>query len=79
MNVNQTIKQAREQIDVEIKKLNAIRSALGKFGLFGQKARIRKTTKPVRRKLSKNGRAKIIAAQKKRWAKVKKNKKGVAR
>jgi hypothetical protein len=54
-------------IDAEIRKLEAARSLLAGIGKRGTTA---KPTTRKKRKLSKAARAKIAAAQRKRWAAV---------
>jgi hypothetical protein len=66
MDTNEII----EAIDAEIQRLQAAKALLG--GGPTSKPAAKPSPKPGRRKLSGAARARIVAAQKARWAKVKK-------
>ena len=61
--------QIIEAIDTEIQRLQAARALLG--SPTSKPAAKPLTKKPGKRKISADGRARIVAAQKARWAKVK--------
>jgi hypothetical protein len=66
MDTNEII----EAIDAEIQRLQAAKALLG--GGPTSKPAAKPSPKPGGRKMSAAGRARIVAAQKARWAKVKK-------
>ncbi len=81
MNLNEIV----AQIDAEISKLTQAKQALlgvatksGPGRPRAEVAAVASSPKPKRRKMSAAGRARIAAAQKARWAKVKKVAKPVA-
>jgi hypothetical protein len=67
MDTNEII----EAIDVEIRRLQAARALL-LVGSPTSKPTAKPSPKPSKRKLSATGRARIVAAQKARWAMTKK-------
>jgi len=62
MNVNGLVKQLKKERDRVAKQLAGIEAALSAFG------KVYRGAKPTRRRLSAKARAKIAAAQRKRWA-----------
>lgn len=68
-NIVKQLKKERDRVDRQLSGLNAAISAFA--GVYGGKA----SPTRKRRKLSAKARAKISAAQKKRWAKVRAKKK----
>jgi hypothetical protein len=63
-----------ESIDAEISRLREVRNLLAKSGQSGSAA-VAGTKKRVKRVLSPEARARIAAAQRKRWAAAKKSSK----
>jgi hypothetical protein len=71
-NLSRLVKQLKKERDRVEKQLSGLNAALSAFvGVYSGKA------KPTRKRrtLSAKGRAKIVAAQRARWAKVKAKKK----
>jgi hypothetical protein len=65
-----SIKNILAEIDAEIDRLQKVRSLLGSSSTTGKTKKVKPAMK--RHKMSKEGRAKIAEAQRKRWAKQKK-------
>ena len=66
-NVSSIVKQLKQERDRVAKQLSGLEAALTAFaGVYGGKVKPTRT----RRKMSAKSRAKIAAAQRRRWAKV---------
>ena len=68
-----SINNILSEIDAEISRLEKVRSLLGSSST-GKTKKAAPVVRKKRRKLSKEAREKIAAAQRKRWAKQKKEK-----